>query len=72
MKLVSIGTYQTEVQAQLIKSRLIFEGIMNHLSPLSMKSSNSGRFELFVIEQDEQDALQVLKLFEEEPPELVG
>jgi hypothetical protein len=72
MKLVSIGTYKTEVQAQLVKSRLMYEGIMSHLSPLSLKSSNSGRFELFVIEQDEQDALKVLELFEEEPPEFVG
>jgi cell division protein FtsN len=72
MQLVSIGTYKTEVQAQLVKSRLMFEGIMSHLSPLSLKSSNSGRFELFVIEQDKEDALTVLKLFKEEPPELVG
>ena len=72
MKLVSIATYKTEFQAQLVKSRLMFEGIMCHLSPLSLKSSNSGSFELFIVEQDVEDAMTVLELFKEEPPELVG
>jgi hypothetical protein len=72
MKLFTIGKYNTEFQAQLVKSRLLFEGIMCHLTPLSLKSSNSGSFELFVIEQDVQDALKVLELFKEEPPEIVG
>ena len=72
MKLVSIARYKTEFQAQLVKSRLMFEGIMCHLAPLSLRSSNSGSFELFVIEQDVEDAMTVLELFKEEPPELVG
>ena len=72
MKLVSIAKYKTEFQAQLVKSRLMFEGIMCHLSPLSLRSSNSGSFELFVIEQDVEDSMTVLELFKEEPPELVG
>ena len=72
MKLVSIAKYKTEFQAQLVKSRLLFEGIMSHLTPLSLRSSNSGSFELFVIEQDVEDALKVLELFKEEPPEMVG
>jgi hypothetical protein len=72
MKLVSIAKYKTEFQAQLVKSRLLFEGIMCHLTSLSLKSPNSGSFELFVIKQDVQDALKVLELFKEDPPEMVG
>ena len=71
MKLVSIAKYKTEFQAQIVKSRLLFEGIMCHLAHLSLRSSNSGSSELFVIEQDVEDALKVLELFKEESPEMV-
>ena len=72
MKLVSIAKYKTEFQAQIVKSRLSFEGIMCHLTSLSLRSPNSGRFELFVIEQDVEDALKILELFKEEPLEIVA